>query len=236
MIKKLAKICGYELIRRKKSPTLESHLANLVRQFRIDLVIDVGANTGQFGLLLREIGYKEYIYSFEPVKSVYQKLIANSHQDEKWKTFNLGISDHSGMAEINVFESSDFSSLLNINELAKSTFKKIGVGGKELINLETLDEALANENLHGRRILLKMDTQGHDLSVFKGSEKTRANVVVMLSEISFQQIYDGMPSYLESLETYGSTGFVVTGLYPVSRKPDGSIIEMDCVMINQRSL
>jgi hypothetical protein len=40
-----------------------------------------------------------------------------------------------------------------------------------------------------------------------------------------------MPDYLESLATYTKAGFVMTGLYPVSRdKQTLALIELDCVM------
>ena len=69
MFKALARLFGYELIHRRKSPTLEAHLGLILRQRAIDLVIDVGANAGQFGAGLRRIGYQGRILSFEPVAS-----------------------------------------------------------------------------------------------------------------------------------------------------------------------
>ena len=55
---------GYELISTRKSPTLYSHLENIFKLYRIDVVLDVGANTGQFATLIREMGYRGDIYSF----------------------------------------------------------------------------------------------------------------------------------------------------------------------------
>ncbi len=43
-----------------------------------------------------------------------------------------------------------------------------------------------------------------------------------------------MPHYLDALRTYEEHGFVVTGLYPISRKDDFSVIEMDCMMRNDK--
>ncbi len=76
-----------------------------------------------------------------------------------------------------------------------------------------------------------MDTQGYDLQVFKGGHKFTSHVRSIISEISFQPIYDGMPNYREVLGVYEAQEFAVTGLYPVTRNKNLSIIEMDCVLI-----
>ena len=44
----------------------------------IDLVLDVGANSGQYALSLRRFGYKNKIISFEPGSEAYLNLIKNS--------------------------------------------------------------------------------------------------------------------------------------------------------------
>ena len=56
-------------------------------------------------------------------------------------------------------------------------------------------------------------------------------VVAIQSEISLRPIYDGMPTYLESLRTYEDAGFSVTGLYLVTRDFRSRVIEYDVVMI-----
>ena len=41
-----------------------------------------------------------------------------------------------------------------------------------------------------------------------------------------------MPHYLAFLKKSEEYGFVVTGFYPVSRKDNLSVMEMDCVLLN----
>jgi hypothetical protein len=40
-----------------------------------------------------------------------------------------------------------------------------------------------------------------------------------------------MPDYHQVLKEYERAGFAVTGLYPVSKNNDLSIIEMDCILV-----
>ncbi len=96
MIKKIAGYFGYSLIRKRKSPTLESHLELILKSQQINLVIDVGANIGQFGKMLRKIGYTGEIVSFEPVDSTFRVLETTASNDVNWKVFKLALSDKNG--------------------------------------------------------------------------------------------------------------------------------------------
>lgn len=233
MITHLLNKFGYECIRKKKSPSLKSHLFNLIDQYLIDVVIDVGANHGQFGTLLRSIGYQGEILSFEPTKKSFEILSKVSSKDERWKVYPLGLGDKKKSEKINVFESSDFNSLLQPSDMGKVTFKnKLKKLHTESIEIETLNNILERHALKGKHILLKMDTQGYDLKVFKGASNYYPSIACLLTEISLQSIYQKMPDYHETINFYESRGFSVSGLYPVSRQEDGSIIEMDCFMIN----
>ena len=74
MIKIIADFLGYDISRKKKSSNLSSHLALILKQLDVNLVLDVGANTGQFGSLLRGCGYNGDIFSFEPTKESFDLL------------------------------------------------------------------------------------------------------------------------------------------------------------------
>lgn len=233
MIKSILNLFGYELIKKKESPLLSAHLKKIIEDYEINLVIDVGANNGQFGRLLRKIGYKGDILSFEPVSSTFEKLRENSANDKRWRQIKLALGNKKGTEIINVFDSTDFSSILNPNEFGKQTFKQIRTSQTETIEIDTLDNILAND-LKTRKIFLKMDTQGYDLNVFNGAKKSVNSIVAILSEISFLPIYEDMPDYHQVLKEFEANGFVVTGLFPVSRNKNLSIIEMDGVLINKQ--
>ena len=46
----------------------------MLGELRVDCVLDVGANVGQFGDMLRTIGYMGTIVSFEPVDATFRTL------------------------------------------------------------------------------------------------------------------------------------------------------------------
>jgi FkbM family methyltransferase len=238
MIKKLANLFGYELLRIKKSHSINSHLKNLFDLYQIDLIIDVGANKGQFGQLIRKLGYKGDILSFEPVLSSFELLKDRAKNDPRWKVFQLGLGDKKDQREINTFKSSDFSSLLAPNAKGKELFDKIREGSKELIEINTLDNILLDLKISKtRKTFLKMDTQGYDMHVFSGAKNSIDSIAALLSEISITQIYDGMTNYHNALMEFERNGYVVSALFPVSHdENDLSVIELDCVMIKKNIL
>lgn len=214
---------------------LEAHLRRIIEFYRIDTVVDVGANEGQFGTKIRNSGFSGEIYSFEPVRQVFENLQKITASDKLWKAYNVAIGAQHGEVEVNVSQGTDFSSILDVNEFGASKFKRIKVTRKEKVELHRLDEYLSKlVDIKSRRILLKTDTQGYDTQVIEGSSAILKNVCALVSELSLIPIYHGMSNHLEMLSIYKNAGFSISGIYPVSRnKNDLSLIEVDCVMVKR---
>jgi FkbM family methyltransferase len=234
----LAKAAGYEMTKYSKHPSSRSHMINLINHYEIDLVLDVGANVGQFGKILRQEGYKGEIHSFEPASTSYKLLKEASQKDDQWFIHKRAMAEQKGELELNLAESSDLSSFLPANDFGKAKYKKIVACTTETVDVSTISHFLKNNinDYQKRRIFLKMDTQGYDLKVFTGALDVIDCIDFILSEISFIPIYDGMPRYLETLQTYEQYNFIISGLYPISRKKDLSVVEMDCMMLNKSRL
>lgn len=233
--KEFARLFGFELLHiRKDQPVLGSHLRQLFGKLGIDCVLDVGANQGQYGAMLRRIGYRGRIVSFEPVKESYAVLKARAARDSNWRTFNYALGAKAATREIHVTRSSVFASFLDPSEFSQAKFpESMPVTRNEKVKIRTLDEAFneAADGMGSPRVFLKMDTQGYDLEVFAGAKRSLERVRGLQTEISIQAIYKGMPDYIKSLSVYTQAGFVMSGLYPVSRDRDSlALIELDCVM------
>ncbi|QGN55421.1 hypothetical protein [Novosphingobium sp. Gsoil 351] len=72
---------GFEL---RYQPSL-----NLFLKFHdIDLVLDVGANLGQFAKQIRERGYAGEIWSYEPTSAAFATAEKESRFDQHWSLFN----------------------------------------------------------------------------------------------------------------------------------------------------
>lgn len=235
LLRPVASLFGYDVIRKSKDILLERHLPNLLKQHEIEVVIDVGANTGQYGQFLRSAGFTGTILSFEPLSSACEKLLESASQDSDWHVYNHALGDVEKEMTINISNYSDFSSFLTPTEYSKDTFRhKSEVVGSETVQIKVLDAIIDELPVTNTdRIHLKMDTQGFDLNVFAGAKSQLTRIRTMQSEISIRELYKGMPDYLTALKTYTDAGFTISGLFPVTRdKKDLTVIEFDCVMVN----
>ena len=233
--KELARAFGWELQHiRKEQPTLETHLSQLLPKLGIDCLLDVGANQGQYGIMLRKAGYRGRIVSFEPVKASFDILKARASRDPHWRVCHYALGAKAGEKTIHVSRSSVMASFLEATDYSHRQFPEgMPVVREEKVRIRTLDQVFGEvtEGLKAPRVFLKMDTQGFDLQVFAGAKRSLPEVRGLQTEISIQAIYEKMPDYLESLAVYTKAGFVMSGLYPVSRdRQTLALIELDCVM------
>lgn len=227
----LRKTFGVDIVGVGNTTTFQHHLGELLERNRIDLVIDVGANDGQFASKLREIGYGGRICSVEPVSRCHASLEARAAADPNWSVHRTAMGRAPGTATINIFEASDFSSFLKPNGFGQSTFDKMKIAASEEVPVQTLD-AFMNEHVAPEaRVFLKMDTQGFDLEVFAGLRDRIGQVSAIVSELSLTPIYEGMPDFLQALAEFRRRGFSVSGMFPVNRAADLSLIEMDCCFV-----
>lgn len=220
-----------DVVRVSGQYTLSTHLATVMKRYGVDAIIDVGANEGGFGSLLRNAGFQGPIYSFEPVTSAFEVLAQRARQDDAWHVFDFALGAQAGNAQINVSKFSQFSSLLSATTYG-NTWENMKVEHKQDIVIRTLDDCF-REGLLGKgfRYFLKMDTQGFDIEVFNGATQFLPNVCCLLSELSLIPLYEGMPNYLESLARYNGAGFLVSGVYPITRNNNLALNEVDCMLV-----
>lgn len=232
LLRPIANMFGYDIVKKHKTLKLQWHLESLFKDLSINTVIDVGANIGQYGKFLRSMGYQGEIYSFEPVREYYEQLLGESEGDDKWFAYNYALGSKSEEAEINVQHS--MSSFHDFSDEFTSSHKV--KRNTETVAISTLNDFFFenfNADIHERKTYLKMDTQGHDLEVFKGGLKILDAIYALQSEVALKKLYKNIPGFSQSIDFYSSNGFDVTGLFPVSiNKKSKVIIEVDCVMVN----
>lgn len=209
--------------------SLQAQMQSLLKERRIDLALDVGANKGQFGSRVRKI-YDGQMISFEPVAGAYQMLSQVAASDPNWQTCKFALGDQQSIADINVYRNDEFSSLLAVNDYCHERFaEQTRTQSTERIEVRRLHDVIVERNLTRRNIFLKLDTQGFDIQAFRGATESLKQVHVLLSEISLIPIYDGAPRWTETVSVYEDAGFGIVGLFPINRD-HGRIVEYDCLM------
>ena len=211
-------------------------LRAMLDKYHIDLVLDVGANKGQFATKIRKMGYKGQIISFEPLKTCYEHLLTIA--DPQWQVENYALGDTQTTKDIHVSVGTDFSSILPANDYGNAYFSKwIKVAEKQRIQVNTLDEALPRlvDDIAKRNIFLKIDTQGYDHLVMLGAASTLAHVDALLTEVSCKAIYQGTPSAHETIKQLADKGFSIAGIYPISYDEHTlGMIEFDCLAVREK--
>lgn len=211
----------------------------ILSQYDIDVVLDIGANWGQYGKELREMGYAGEIHSFEPVQEAYNILSATSAKDPRWHCHRLALGAKKEEKLINVMQSAPvFSSFKNPNYYGKQMFHNyITPDAQEMVSVDTVDNFLSNEKFREKNIYMKIDTQGHDLEVFKGSLKSLGNISVIQSELSLKKIYHDTPSYIEALQLFAQYGYEPASMHTITRENTATrekgkmvLVEIDVVL------
>jgi FkbM family methyltransferase len=203
-------------------------LIDFIEDREIDVVVDVGANIGQFGESLRAGGYRGQIVSFEPVEAAFQALLKKATADSKWEVHHCGLGATRGEAVIHVSGLTVFSSILNLTSSASLHDSRIAVERTETIKIETLDEVAAG--LSGN-ILLKIDTQGYEKQVIEGGPQTVARVKGILMELPVIHVYEGEWQFHEAAKFMADAGFVLAQIQPVNYHglDNVSLVDADCL-------
>jgi FkbM family methyltransferase len=210
----------------------------LFAHFQVATVIDVGANVGQFGLLLRKtLDFKGRIASFEPVTEALTELRKLTSNDPDWLVFDYALGEFDEVSEFNVLTQSTMSSLLQPNSHFTDTFPRHAVARVEEVRVRRLDQDLLQSVCAGASpggMLLKVDTQGFDDRVLRGAEPVLEEFVAIQTELSFSPFYESQAPASEVIQFLASNGFVLSGVFPIFRdKTTLQLVEADGVFVRE---
>jgi FkbM family methyltransferase len=228
---------GYAIVPKWRLPNLEfaAHLRQVLDRYDIGCVVDVGANTGQYGRFLRdEVGFRGLIVSIEPIPECWAALRRTAFGDEAWLTLNCALGATDAEAEFNVMADSMFSSFLEPdNACVPGMATANRVRGRISVAVRRLDAVLAEieQSRQLPPLYLKLDTQGFDLQVLEGAGAALGRVSALQTELSVMPIYRGMPDWQTAIAMLRHYGFAPSGLWAVNRDPALQAIEFDCVMV-----
>lgn len=189
-------------------------MQHLVRNFPIDVFIDVGANVGQFGRKLRELGFDKEILSFEPLASEFTDLDQLCCADPRWDCLNVGLGSANQTLLFCRTENSVSSSILRPTEISIAANKGTTVSSKEQIKVAVLDEVISSRGLQNSSNALKIDAQGYELEVLRGASKTLLQTQLLIIELSFQEFYEGQPLIEDMVPVLRNKGFSPSVIHP----------------------
>ncbi len=204
---------GFQIDRFNAATHVVARLGLLLKTHQINVVLDVGANTGQFSEELRQqCDYTGKIFSFEPLSSAFAELKAASDGDPDWQANNFALGAEETQTEIHIAGNSHSSSLLNMLPTHEQVAPQSRYTGSETIQVRPLD-ALYDE-LCGPtdKVFLKIDTQGYEEAVLKGAAQSLQKIKLVELELSLVPLYDGAKLLPELLAQMSELGFRLIGV------------------------
>jgi FkbM family methyltransferase len=206
-------------------------LADFLVQWPINLVVDVGANEGQFAKKLRLLGFTGRIASFEPDPRCFASLAKARGEDRDWSIQPFALGDVEGEFSFNLAQDSQLSSLLApVNP--ENVKDRVAVPVRRL---DDLTEQLSS-GIDAPVILLKTDTQGYDLNVLRGAKGSLGRIAGIFAEIPVIPIYRNLPTFGESIAEYADAGFDLVELLVVNRTDDGRVLEYDGLFVRRSAV
>ena len=171
-------------------------------------VFDVGANHGEWSILVKKAFPTATIHCFEIIPKTFSILEKNIKDYSGIFVNNLGISDRVQEVEVTYFPDSDSgSSIQPLPWECRSTAITCSVipGNKycEENKIEHID-------------LLKIDTEGHELAVLKGFESQLSTGKITLIQFEYGLTY--LPARITLGDIYNFLlpfGYIIGRLYPM---------------------
>ncbi len=181
-----------------------------------DIVLDIGASIGWFSLVL-STGARPITYAFEPSPQTYRLLSENVVLNDRSNVVpvNMAVDESSGRKPFFLYK--------DCNQGRHSLIKAPKHVSSVDVDSVALDDFMDGKGLEGEAVkLIKIDTEGNELRILKGAEKTLPRVANILSEFTPALVSRGGEDPAEYAKILGRHGFKG---YEVSM--DGTLSEAD---------
>ncbi len=232
-LRSAARALGFHIQRVRFSEDERSLTCRLIDQTKPTTVIDVGANVGQFASGVLATFGNLRVVSFEPEERAQAEAIRRSRRYPNWVVGDrVAVGAEEGRLTLHVAGNSQSSSLLEMTELHEITVPGSKYQAVESVPCRTLDSLLAGEADRGYRYYLKIDTQGYEMNVLRGAQRTLERVVAIQCEVSFDELYVGQPLAAEVVDFVTPRGFSVFAYANGLRDPrDQRLLQADIYFI-----
>lgn len=204
-LRKFARDHGYDVVKHKSIP-------ELLKLHNVDLVVDIGANTGGFATEIREAGWTGRIESVEPQPNTFKQLKNKFSSDPLWNGRQIGLGSQDTTLSMNVYEMDVLSSFLEKIE-DNPVIDRIEVEVRRMDGL--LDEILKDS----KRPFVKIDTQGFEMEILEGFGDRINDVVGWQLELSIEPLYEKQPPVEDVIAKMRSLGYSLWRVIPGLRDP-----------------
>lgn len=219
---------GWQL--KKYVPDLHEARARLIEDLSPELVVDGGANRGQWAKEFRSFSPTIPILSIEPISENFLHLkelgLPNHHCEQ------VALSNNAGEVTMQVASNIGMSSSIGRPlEHFSTLYPDISFTGIEKVNAVTLDSL---DLLRNKRVYLKLDLEGHEWEALHGASRILGEtkeVVALELETSIRPSRSGERSHYELIPFLMDFGFRVHHLFTPGVTSSGEMNFIDCLLV-----
>lgn len=205
------------------------NLYKYIQKYNIKTILDIGANVGQFALEIRSSFPQMFILCIEPnsdceshLRNLGLNYIICCPSDSKTtKKFYRMKSDPTGTGH-SLYKENTYhyeGENLLIQE----------------IQTDTMDSILEQSSFNNLSFdFIKLDTQGSELDILKGSSKLLTNAKIILAETDVSNYNQGCPTQKDVIEFMQKNGFGVDCVIEDHITPKGKTIQQDLLFIREK--
>jgi FkbM family methyltransferase len=178
------------------------------------VIFDVGANRGEVSEQYARLFPSAVIHAFEPFEEFHAEYRRKNADPQRFHLSPLALSEKEGTAEFFLNKSGDTNSLLEPISIGANSDDLCSNVGSRVIRTGRLDQYAADKGLRYIDIL-KMDTQGSELSILKGSEGLLSGkkIGVIYTEGYFKPQYKDQPLLYDIANYLKGFGYYLEGIY-----------------------
>lgn len=231
LVQRVANRLGLELRRFRPETSEHGRLASMLKANGINLVLDVGANVGQFAQGLRKASYEGLIVSFEPLAAAHEQLLLASRRDGLWQVApRAAIGEREGELDIHVANNSVSSSALAMLDRHVEAAPESTYVASERVRLTTLDSMARAYLQPGVLPFLKIDTQGYEDRVLDGAIELMPEIRGLQLELSLVPLYEDQKLFDSLRDRITRMGFATWALWPsFVDVHNGRVLQVDAV-------
>ena len=195
-------------------------LAQYLFDLKIDSVLDVGANVGQYAKEIRFLDYRGQIESFEPLPDVIKDLNLAAERDSNWRVHPFALGAENCMLPINISNHSPSSSFLKLDSDIISENETLATVSSTQVAVKKLDDVYNEVCGSARNVYLKIDTQGFEKSVIEGASLSLKDIRAVQMELALVANYESETLVEEMMSLMRGSGFTPWWIMDGFRNPD----------------
>lgn len=213
------------------SCTPEGIYQNLLKEYKIDLILDIGASSGYWAGSIRANNYKHRIISFEPQDRAYNEMANEANSDPNWDVIKVALGDNDEIASFYLSTHAESSSLSQMLQSHKEAFAASqNINEKIQVSVRKLDTLLPNLLRNEVNIFAKIDVQGFEQKVLNGANESLKKIKMLQLELSFKKLYADDVLFHEIYQYMNNMGFHLIHISPgFKNEQTDELLQVDAI-------